>query len=61
MKTEAQKRAQQRYMDAHSKLQLTIPNDQKNRWKTHATARGQSLTAYITELVEADLKKSQGE
>jgi len=59
MKTEAQKQAQKRYINDRAVFSMTITKEQKEHWKAHAAAQGKSLTAYIIELVETDMKKSK--
>lgn len=60
MKTDAQKRASAKYRSGKDTLYLELAKGSKDAWKAHAAAQGKSLTAYITELVEADMKKSRG-
>lgn len=63
MNTEAQKRARQKYRESHpmESVRLELPKGYRTEWKAQATAKGMSLTAYITELVENDIQKSRGD
>lgn len=56
MKTDAQKQAQKRYITERAVFSMTITKEQKERWKAAAAAKGKSLTAYIAELVEEDIR-----
>ncbi len=60
METEARKRARAKYLENHKRenLRMELPEGTKERWKAAAAAKGQSLTAYIAELVEADIAKA---
>ena len=42
---------------AYDQVNIVIPKGSKEIWKTYAAEKGKSLNAYITELVEADMKK----
>lgn len=44
---------------AYDQVNIVIPKGSKEIWKTYATGLGKSLNAYITELVEADMKKDK--
>lgn len=57
--TEAQKRAAEKYKSAHrEQLKLDVPKGSKGRYKAYAQKQGKSLTALITELLEADMLKN---
>lgn len=59
MNSEAMKRARKKYRESKiDTLSMEIPKGSKERWKAAAAAKGKSLTAYITELIEADIAKS---
>lgn len=59
MKTDAQKRASTKYRASKDTLYLELAKGSRDAWKAHAATQGKSLTAYITELVEADIAKSK--
>lgn len=56
---ESVKKAVAKYQARFDDIKLHIPQGSKERWKAQAAAQGKSLTAYIIELVEADMKKSK--
>lgn len=60
MNSEAMKKAREAYRKNHqiTQLKIEIPIERRDRWKAAAAAKGKSLTAYITELIEADIAKS---
>ena len=59
MRTDAQKRADAKYRNQQEQVNLTFPKGTKERWKARAESLGMSLTAYITDLVESDIKKAE--
>ncbi len=60
--SEAQKKATLKYRDkAYDRFEIIAPKGTKETWKAHATSKGKSLNAYITELVEADMKNDTPE
>lgn len=61
MLTEAQKKANQKYCaKAYDQIKLLVPKGKREEIKAVATAKGLSLNAYIISLIEADIKKEQG-
>lgn len=62
MLTEAQKKANQKYCaKAYDQIKLLVPKGKREKIKAAAAANGLSLNAYIISLIEADIKKEQGE
>lgn len=61
MDTDARKKARQKYRDTHhlESVRLELPAGLRSVWKARAASQGKSLTAYITDLVDADIKKSK--
>ncbi len=59
--TEAQLRASKKYHEKLDNLQIRVPKGTKAKIMEHATARGESLNAFVTrainETMERDLKK----
>lgn len=54
MATEAQNRAKSKYRaKAYDQITLSVKKGLRDRWKSCAEARGLSLTAYITQVMEA--------
>lgn len=42
-------------------IRVRVPKGKKDEYKAHAQSKGMSLNAYIIGLIEADIKKEQGE
>lgn len=60
--SKAQMNANNKYRaKAYDQVNLIIPKGTKEVWKAYATGKGKSLNAYITELVEADMKEDTPE
>lgn len=56
---EAQKRAAMKYMEANTeRLTIRLPLGVKNRWNAAAQLAGLSLTKYLAQLVNEDMKKN---
>lgn len=54
MATEAQRRANHKYRaKTYDCLSLQLKKGLRDHWKAHAEAQGLSLTAYITQVMEA--------
>lgn len=45
----------------YDQLRVVVRKGKKDEYKAHAQAKGLSLNAYIIGLIEADIKKEQGE
>ncbi len=41
-------------------IRVRVPKGKKDEYKSHAQSKGMSLNAYIIGLIEADMKKEQG-
>ena len=54
--TEAQKRASLRYQKDRAQVKITIPKEQRERWKDHAKQKNTDLTHMIIDLVERDIE-----
>lgn len=60
MATEAQRRANHKYRaKTYDQLNLQIKKGLRDRWKACAEAKGISLTAYITQIMEAACEKEE--
>lgn len=56
--TEAQKKASMKYLaEKTDDIRIRVPKGTKERWRTHATEQGKSLTSLITDLVETDIEQ----
>lgn len=50
-----------KYMkEKRDKLTLNLPLGDKERYKTYAESKGMSLTALMVQLIEEDIKNSEG-
>lgn len=57
--TDAQKKASMKYLAQKTDdISLRVPKGKKAEYKTYAQKQGKSLTALITELLEADMLKN---
>lgn len=45
----------------YDQLRVVVKKGKKAEYKAHAQSKGMSLNAYIIGLIEADIKKEQGE
>lgn len=58
MYNEKSKERTMKYMkEKRDKLTLNLPSGDKERYKSHAEQRGESLTALIVELLENDISE----
>ena len=58
-KTEAQKRAQKRYMEKLSRVEITMPAEDKKRLQDHAEARGESVNGFINRAIDEAIERDQ--
>lgn len=62
MVSKAQQKAVNKYVKQnYDRVNVTMPKGKKDEYKLHAQSKGMSLNAYIISLIEADIKKEQGE
>lgn len=62
MVSKAQQKAVNKYVKQnYDRVNVTMPKGKKEEYKLHAQLKGLSLNAYIIGLIEADIKKEQGE
>lgn len=60
MATEAQIRANIKYRaKAYDRVELLLKKGLRDRWKARAEAQGLSLTAYITQVMEASCEEME--
>ncbi|MGN0648525.1 MAG: hypothetical protein ACI4J3_07845 [Oscillospiraceae bacterium] len=58
--TDAQKKASMKYLSEKTDdIRIRVPKGTKERWRTHATEQGKSLTSLITDLVETDIEQHE--
>lgn len=62
MVSKAQQKAVNKYVKQnYDRVNVTMSKGKKDEYKLHAQSKGMSLNAYIIGLIEADIKKEQGE
>lgn len=62
MVSKAQQKAVNKYVKQnYDRVNVTMPKGKKDEYKLYAQSKGMSLNAYIISLIEADIKKEQGE
>ena len=61
VKTEAQKRAQKKYMANISTIQIRVSHEEREEIKAAAAAAGLSVNAWIGEAIAEKLKKESAE
>lgn len=58
--SKAQQKAVNKYMAAnYDRINLTVPRGQKNTIRTHATARGESVNAFIARAIRETMERDQ--
>ena len=58
-KTEAQKKAQAKYMDRFAVARVRMDRDKYEAVQAHAEARGESVNAFITRAVENQMLRDR--
>lgn len=56
-KTEAQKRAQRRYMESVATIQIRTTADRREQIKAHAGTRGESVNAFINRAIDETMER----
>lgn len=56
-KTEAQKKAQRKYMESKAPIQLVVKPEERERIKAHAESRGENMSKFILRAVEEQIKR----
>lgn len=60
-KTEAQKKAQKKYMEKFMVAQVRMERDKYGRIQSHAEAQGQSVNAYINTAIDEKMAQEAAE
>lgn len=55
--SEARKRANKKYVDKQEEIKIRVPMGRKEKIKSFAESKGESLNGYITRLIENDMKE----
>lgn len=56
-KTEAQKRAQKRYMNKVARVGITMEPEKKQRLQDHADSRGESVNAFVNRAISETIDR----
>jgi len=56
-KTEAQKKAQRKYMESVATIQIRTTAEQRDTIKTHAQARGESVNGFINRAISETVER----
>lgn len=56
-KTEAQKKAQQKYMEKFSVARVRMDRDRYERVQSHAAAQGQSVNSFINRAIDETMER----
>jgi len=59
-KTEAQKKAQRKYMESVATIQIRTTAEQRDTIKTHAQARGESVNGFIARAIAEAMEREGG-
>ena len=60
-KTEAQKKAQKRYMKSIATIQIRTTEDRRDTIKTHAESQGESVNGFINRAIDEAMERDQQE
>ncbi len=58
-KTEAQKKAQRKYMEGVATIQIRTTADRRDSIKTHAEARGESVNGFINRAIDQTMDRDK--
>lgn len=56
-KTEAQKKAQRKYMESVATIQIRTTAEQRDTIKAHAEARGESVNGFINRAIDHEMER----
>jgi len=56
-KTEAQKRAQKRYMGKLARVEITMTPEKQQRLRDHAEARGESVNGFVNRAIDEAMER----
>lgn len=60
-KTEAQKRAQQKYMEKFAVARVRMDRERYNQVQAHAEAHGQSVNGFINRAIDETMERDKGD
>lgn len=56
-KTEAQKKAQRKYMEKVSRVEITMTPEKKNRLQKHADSKGESVNSFVNRAIDETIER----
>ncbi len=56
-KTEAQKRAQKKYMEGLARVEITMTPEKQQRLRDHAKARGESVNGFVNRVIDEAMER----
>lgn len=56
-KTEAQKKAQRKYMESKAPIQLVTTPEKRERIKAHAESQGESMSGFIFRAIDETIER----
>lgn len=59
-KTQAQKKAQKKYMERFAIARVRLPIDKYGQIQSHAEAQGESVNGFITRAIDETIERDQG-
>lgn len=60
-KTEAQKKAQKKYMEGVATIQIRTTEDRRDIIKAHAESKGESVNAFINRAIDNQMERDETE
>lgn len=60
-KTEAQKRAQRKYMAGVATIQVRTTKEKRDSIQAHAQANGESVNAFVTRAIRETMERDMGD
>ena len=58
-KTEAQKKAQQKYMEKFVRVEIRMDAEQRNAMQIHAKKRGESVNGFVNRAIIETIKRDE--
>lgn len=58
-KTDAQKRAQKKYMEKVSRVEITMEPEKKKRLQAHADSQGESVNSFVNRAIDETLEREK--
>ena len=56
-KTEAQKRAQKKYIEKISRVEITMEPEKKKRLQEHAESKGESVNSFVNRAIDETIER----